>query len=76
MNPIYEAYAVKKSDIGIYTDLEEIVYALMVRHTRSELEELGKTIGIRIKSALDDVYSIIPESDKKAFKDAVFKGMK
>lgn len=75
-DPIYEAYTAKKSDIGIYTDLEEIIYALMMRHTRSELNELGKTIGGRIKAALDDAYGVAPEADKKSFKDAVMQGMK
>lgn len=76
MDPIYESYVAKKSDIGIYTDLEEIVYALMMRHERSELVELGKVIGGRIKAALDDAYAVVPEADKKAFKDAVMSGLK
>lgn len=75
MDPIFEAYTVTKSDMGMYADLEELVHALLWNNERAELIGIGKQIGERIQAALDEAYPVAPEEDKKAFKEALVKGL-
>lgn len=59
-----------------FTEFESIVYNIIMKHSVSELELLGKVLGGRINDALNDAMNVAPKTELDKFKKAVAKGMK
>lgn len=76
-NKILDAYKrIDERTFGDFSEFEEVVYNILMKHSTEDLHEVGKALGERISAALDDAFEVAPKSTKDKFKQMLVKGMK